>query len=240
MIAVFWMAILGTQIAYCLLLVFAFTEETKRTLVHGVGLPMIFANWLIAAWAVAFAFQSFLPCVVLIALSVVLLLFVNMRLYIMHPPSIRHPIDYLFLHAPLRLFLLLPLNVLLPLSVFLMQGHTWAPGKPDQYNSYQWEGAAVIIASGVLALILVAWRHDFVWGGGTMWLHWSIGSARPKAAPVFISIIVFTVLIPLTFVVSLIVSRVHKHREGRIRLEEQDEDYSPERHSHHHHQANGS
>ena len=29
MIAIFWMAILATQIAYCLLLVFAFTEETK-------------------------------------------------------------------------------------------------------------------------------------------------------------------------------------------------------------------
>ena len=102
----------------------------------------------------------------------------------MHPPSIRHPIDYLFLHAPLRLFLVLPLTILLPLSVFLMQGHTWPPGKPSMYDMYQWEGMAVVIASGVLAMLLVAWRHDFIWGAATVWLHWSISSARPKSAPV--------------------------------------------------------
>lgn len=71
MIAVYLVAIYICQIGYCLLLVLARKPETKvcisfkrrtaandqstqqRTLVRGVGLPLVFANWVMAGWAIA-------------------------------------------------------------------------------------------------------------------------------------------------------------------------------------------
>lgn len=41
-------------VGFCLVLLIARKEETKQTLVHGVGLRFAIANWIQAAWAVAF------------------------------------------------------------------------------------------------------------------------------------------------------------------------------------------
>ena len=54
-----------------------------------------------AGWAVAFSFQAFTACTVLIALVVILLAFVNFRVMLYHPAAWTSPIDYLLLHAPI-------------------------------------------------------------------------------------------------------------------------------------------
>ena len=42
------------QLGYCVLLVFARKEETKRAMVNAVGFALVFANVVMALWAVAF------------------------------------------------------------------------------------------------------------------------------------------------------------------------------------------
>ncbi len=59
------------------------------------------ANWLMAPWAVAFSFQAFTACSVMIGVTVILLAYVNLRVMLYHPAAWTSPIDYLFLHAPI-------------------------------------------------------------------------------------------------------------------------------------------
>lgn len=216
--AVFFLVLWGLQIGYCFLLVIAWSEETKKALVHGTGMSFVFTNWLMAGYAVAISTQSFIPATVLIGLTVLLLIFINLRLVIYYPAYWTQPFDYILLHAPARLFLLLTLTLLLPLTVFMAIGHSWELPKDDM--NYPWEGFAVIMSAGVLGTIIAGWRRDLVWSAGTVWLLWSIGGLKNKSTPVMTGIVVFTVLIPLVFMASLILTIIHsRRREGRVRLD---------------------
>ena len=173
----------------------------QKAMVHGVGFPVILANWLMASWAVAFSFQAFTACSVLIGIIVILLAFVNLRVMLYHPAAWTSPIDYLLLHAPVvsraqgvscvhlliytqRLFLLVTMTLMLPLSIFLAIGHRWSKGHEEAYDHYQWEGFSVVLSTGLLGTIVAAWRSDLVWSMGTVWLLWCIGASHPKPAPV--------------------------------------------------------
>ena len=46
-------------VGFCLLLLLVRKTETKETLVHGIGIRFAIANWIQAAWAVAFVSSSF-------------------------------------------------------------------------------------------------------------------------------------------------------------------------------------
>jgi len=137
-----------------------------------------------AGYAIAISTQTFIPATVLIAVTVLLLIFINLRLVIYYPAYWTQPFDYVLLHAPGRLFLLLTATLLLPLTVFIAIGHRWELPKDDM--SYPWEGFAVIMTTGVLGTIIAGWRRDLVWSVGTVWLLWSIGGLKSKSTPVMV------------------------------------------------------
>jgi hypothetical protein len=138
-----------------------------------------------AGYVIALSTTSFIVATVFISLTVIALIIVNIRLVWWYPANWRHPLDYLFIHAPARLFLLLTLTLLLPLTIFMAIGHDWELPRYD--GSYPWEGFAAVTASGGLAIIVVIFRRDVVWGLGTMWLLWSIGGLKAKSSPVMVS-----------------------------------------------------
>jgi len=53
-ISVYILAIWIAQIGYCVLLVTARKEETKKAMVSAVGLALVSANFVMALWAIAF------------------------------------------------------------------------------------------------------------------------------------------------------------------------------------------
>ncbi|PVG01626.1 hypothetical protein CPB86DRAFT_81640 [Serendipita vermifera] len=223
LVGVFFLILWGLQIGYCFLLVMAWSDDTKKALVHGTGMTFVISNWLIAGYAIAVSTQAFIPAAILISLVVLCLIFVNLRLLIYYPASWTQPFDYMLLHAPARLFLLVTSNLFLPLTIFIAIGDDWTVPSRQGDLQYPWEGFAVIATVGILATIIAGWRRDLVWSAGTVWLLWSIGGLKSKSTPVMTGIIVFTVMIPLVFLSSLILSVIHSRRdEGRIRLEEGD------------------
>ncbi|CCA69614.1 hypothetical protein PIIN_03553 [Serendipita indica DSM 11827] len=221
LLGVYLLILWGLQIGYCFLIVIAWSEDTKKAIVHGTGMTLVFTNWVMAAYAVALSTQSFIPATVLISLVVLFLIFINLRLFFYYPVTWTQPFDYLLLHAPARLFLLVAGTLFLPLTVFMAIGHDWSLARDDL--SYPWEGFAVIATMGVLGVVIAGWRRDLVWTIGTMWLLWCIGGLKPKSTPVMTGIIVFSVAIPLVFMASLILSVIYGRREeGRIRLEDEE------------------
>ncbi|TCD64299.1 hypothetical protein EIP91_004277 [Steccherinum ochraceum] len=218
MIAIYIVIIYLGQIGYCLLLVLARKPETKNTLVKGVGLPLVFANWVMAGWAVAWLFQAFLVSTVLLGVLLVLLIYANVVLLIYHPPTGQRPFDLALIHAPVRAFMILPLNVLFFYNLFITLGWTWSPGEPQHYARHQWAGMGVMLGVNLLGLAIVAIRRDIVWCVTASWICASIWSLKPKAFPVFITVVIFTVLHPLALIASMLWVRLRGQREGAIAL----------------------
>jgi len=227
MIAVYLVLIYLGQIGYCVLLVLARKPETKNTLVKGVGLPLVFANWLMAGWAIAWQFQAFLACTILLGILLVFLLYANIVLLVYHAPTHERPFDIALIHAPMRAFLILPLNDLFWYSLFITLGWTWSPGEPQHYGRHQWAGLIVVLAVNIIGLLVIVLRRDIVWCIAATWICASIWSLEPKPFPVWIVVVIFTILHPLALVVSWLWLRLRggrEEKEGQIRLPEEEEE----------------
>ncbi|KAJ3484650.1 hypothetical protein NLI96_g5492 [Meripilus lineatus] len=224
MIAIYMIVIYLLQIGYCLLLVMVRKPETKKTLVRGVGLPLVFANWLMAGWAIAWFLQAFLVSTILLGIQLILLIYANIVLLIYHAPTGGRPLDIALIHAPMRAFMILPLGVLFPYSLFVTLGWTWSPGEPQHYGRYQWPGFGITLGTNLLGLVIVVLREDIVWCISASWICASIWSLKPKPFPVFITVVIFTILHPLALVASSLYFRLRgRSRQGAIALPPDDE-----------------
>jgi hypothetical protein len=200
------------QIGYCLLLVVASKAETKRALTKGVGFGLVFANIVMALWAIAWVMQWFLFATILQGLLLLLLLYSNVALLIYHPPDNSRPIDTALIHAPLRFFLILPFGILLPLCLFVTLGLTFypTPDGPQDYASWHaMTGFGVLLGTNLLGLAVVVYRGDIVWCVAATWVAVSIWTAKPKPAVVNITAILFTALLPLGLLGSWIYSQFY-------------------------------
>ncbi|KAH9988102.1 hypothetical protein BJV74DRAFT_878265 [Russula compacta] len=218
-IAAYVFAVYLGQVGYCILLVLARKPETKSTIVKGVGLALVFANWVMAGWAIAWVFEAFLTSTILLGILVLLLLYSNVVLIVYHVPTWSRPLDLAFIHAPVRLFLILPLSLLFPHSLFVALGHAWDPTRPDQMDRKQWEGFVYILTVNIIGLFIIALRDDWVWCLGATWVCVSIWLKKPEPVPIYIIAILFTVLHPITLVVTALTKHLSsKRQEGPIRL----------------------
>jgi len=229
MVGIYWLALWVLLVGYCMLLVVATHEDTKATIVHGVGLRFVFANWLLAFWSIAFALQSFIGALVLLSLTVLLLLSIYVTL-IVYPAQLTHPLVFLFIHTPMRLLIMATLMLGLPHAIFLAVGWTDKLKAPEgggdvDWGKYAWPAFGFICGLNTLGLVNVAWRRDLVSALAGVWLVLSIGLARPKPAPVFAAVILFTVLYPLTWIAAFAWTRLRKgEREGQIALPPDEEE----------------
>jgi len=239
MIALYIVAIWVAQIGYCIMLVLARKPETKQTLIHGSGQWIVWANWVLAAWAVAFLLQGFLVATVFLGITLLLLLFSNITLLTIYPPNTSRPLDTGLIHAPVRLFFILPFMLLFAQSLFITMGHYWTPGRPQDYAHHQWEGFGVVLGTNFVGLIIVIFRRDIVWCLGATWLSASLVAQRPKPFPVYVTALIFAIAHPLALVASYLLLRLrhpqaleatkpgeHHDGEGRIALPP-DEDTGP-------------
>ncbi|KAF5384065.1 hypothetical protein D9615_003245 [Tricholomella constricta] len=221
-IAAYVLVIFLGQLGYCFLLVLASKPETKSTLIKGVGLSLVFANWVMAFWAIACVFQWFLFATILQGLLLLLLIYSNIALLVYHPPTSERPIDTALIHAPLRFFLALPFAILFPYSLFVTLGLSFKPtepGVPRHYSGWHaWAGFAVVMSTNLFALIVIAIRRDLVWCIAATWLCVSIWLDSPKPPPVNITVIIFTALHPIAFFLSHVWSHFYSRRPQAVAL----------------------
>ncbi|KAH7888259.1 hypothetical protein F5I97DRAFT_1866924 [Phlebopus sp. FC_14] len=222
LVAIYVIAIYIGQVGYCLLLVFARKVETKKTLVKAVGLSLVLSNWVMAFWAIAWVLRLFLVSTILLGILILLLAYSNIALLVYHAPTPSRPLDMALIHAPLRFFLILPLSLMFPHSLFITLGHS--PEHPEELARHPWPGFAVVLAVNLVGLAVIVIRRDIVWAVASTWICVSIWSARPKPAPVFITVILFTVLHPLTLLALLVYDQMSDRRRGRIALPPDEED----------------
>ncbi|KAN0098090.1 hypothetical protein V8E55_002536 [Tylopilus felleus] len=205
------------QIGYCLLLIFSKNPDTKKALIKAVGLSLVFANWTMALWAIAWVLRLFLLSTILLGILLLLLVYSNIALLVYHAPTYARLFDMALIHAPLRFFMILPLSLLFPYSLFITIGLSYSPSHPEDYVRHPWPGFAVVTAVNLVSLVVILLRRDIIWAIAATWICISIWAASPKPAPVFISAVLFTVLHPLALISALVYDQL-AHRQGRIAL----------------------
>ncbi|KAG8218097.1 hypothetical protein J3R82DRAFT_3614 [Butyriboletus roseoflavus] len=201
------------QVGYCLLLALTRNPDTKKTLVKAVGHSLVLANWAMALWAVTWVKPSLGVCAGVPDSSRRSCACFSSRLScsvsssscscIPTSPSscimlrlIRRPFDMALIHAPLRFFMILPLSLMFPYSLFITLGLSYAPEHPEDYVRHPWPGFAVVMALNLVGLAVILFRRDVIWAIAATWICIGIWTASPKPAPVFISVLLFTVLHP--------------------------------------------
>jgi hypothetical protein len=171
----------------------------------------VFANWVMALWAICWVLQWFLASTILQGILLLLLLYSNIALLIYHVPSSSRPFDTALIHAPMRFFLILPMYLLFPISllcvlssfhnlnvpncpttifenvVSVTLGLTYKPsnfGPPTGSTKDIWPGFGVVLGTNLLGLFVVMFRRDIVWCVAATWICVSIWTQRPKAVPI--------------------------------------------------------
>ncbi|KAL4067207.1 hypothetical protein V8B97DRAFT_1978669 [Scleroderma yunnanense] len=227
LVAIYVIIIYIGQVGYCLLLVFARTPETKKALVKAVGLSLVLANWAMAFWAIAWVLQLFLASTILLGILILLLAYSNIALLIYHTPLISRPLDMALIHAPLRFFLILPLSLVFPYSLFITLGLTNLPDHPEQFDRHAWPGFSVVLSVNLLGLVVIIFRRDIIWAIAATWICVSEWSVRPKPVPVFVVVVLFTVVHPLALLSTIMYDIYFKTRQrGAIALPP-DDDHHP-------------
>jgi len=215
------------QLGYCLLLVVVRKEETKAAVIKGVGPSLVIANITMAIWSIAWVLQWFFVCTLLQGLLLIVLIYANINLLVYHPHDSSRPLDTALIHAPLRFFLVLPLNILFPLCLFITLGFSVRgidTGLPNDYSKWHpTTGLLILLGINLAELVVIIARHDVVWCVAAVWTNVGLWAGRPKPAEIYVTAIVLTVLHPLALVISISYNWFVKRREGQIALP-QDED----------------
>ncbi|KGB80347.2 hypothetical protein CNBG_6185 [Cryptococcus deuterogattii R265] len=240
MIELYWAVLFGLQIGFCLVLLLARKEATKEMLVHGVGLRFAVANWLQAAWAVFFTLQFFVGAEVVLLINALNVLSIHMTL-LYYPPTLKRPMDAIFIHAPMTMFLAILFQLDWLHSGFIAIG--WVIKDENKWGKYTWQAVACVAGVNIVSALWAGARQLYLLTTASMYLLFSLlfssprtnptlpTTALPKPPPLLVTIIACLVLHPITLIVGVAWKR-SLERQGRIRLEEDVERVEEERGRH--------
>jgi hypothetical protein len=141
-----------------------------------------------AANVVAFTLQWFKTSLVFTSVSLALLLWIHVTLQF-YPIAPTRPLDVAFIHAPLRLLLVVTFLQELPQLLFIVLGWKWNQVKEEQdVEKWAWQAVAFIVSFNMVALIHVGWKLDLVTAVGALWIVIGQIVYRPKAPPASVSL----------------------------------------------------
>jgi len=238
LIGAYWLLLYVLQIGYCVILAVARKVETRDTIIHAVGIRFVLANLCMGLWTLFFSLRYFLVSEIFLLLALVLLISV-WALLLVYPPSIRkRPMDTFFIHAPMRMFLVILLNVdvwqngLLAFRWYKYIGEEpFSPDRPGkwegEHSKHSWIAFGVIMAVGLINAFIVFIGRDVVWAVSSIFLYIALLIKGPKPAQIFIPLVLLAVLQLVSLIASTLYYRYKANRAGEIRLPADEEDATP-------------
>ncbi|KAK0526843.1 hypothetical protein OC842_005051 [Tilletia horrida] len=236
----YWALIFLLQVGYCILIVVSRKQETKKLILSGVGVRLALANFGLALWAIFWvldAHWSFLAGEVILALMAVVLTATIGILNFKFHPDVKHPLDWLFVHVPLKLFLVVLLQVDLwqQLAIILRWDLNLGPGsgKTDGAGPGLWQSFGIITGiGGLLPALWIFGTVDFTWAAAGIFLHLAIlfrgGNGHPNLShrrPEIIAAVILAIAMQAVALFSGIAwTRLQKRQEGQIALPTTEED----------------
>ncbi|KAF8634370.1 hypothetical protein AX15_000941 [Amanita polypyramis BW_CC] len=217
-LAVYVAVLLLGQIGYCVMLALASKRETKHALIRGVGMSLALANFAMAIWAVCWVMQWFFAASILQCIMLLILLYSNLALYIYHPATSERPLDTAFIHAPVRLFVVLTMLLMFPYCLFVTLDITRDPAATGPWHA--WTAFGIVLGTNFFALLVIVTQHDLVWCIAATWVCVSIWSQQPKPTSVYATTVAFTAIHPISLLLTMAYAyyRRRSTRQGDVAL----------------------
>ncbi|CAD6573627.1 MAG: hypothetical protein CYPHOPRED_005180 [Cyphobasidiales sp. Tagirdzhanova-0007] len=220
------------QICYCLVITLAKSPATRELVVNGVGLRFCLANIFQGLWSVFWILRLFLVSEIFLLLAGFTMLTVWATL-LRYPASYKHPIDWLFIHVPVRMFLLFLLNLAIwQNGLIALNWYKYNGSEPDrkgkwekEHDTHAWIAFGVITGLGLIDSFIVFLSQDFAWAASCVFLFVAIilGSVD-KPVQVVIPLILVSSLQVVALLASYTWALYDARRKGSIRLPADDDD----------------
>ncbi|WRT66802.1 uncharacterized protein IL334_003765 [Kwoniella shivajii] len=229
MVGIYWAVLYLLQVGFCLVLLLVRKDVTKETLINGVGLRFAISNWLQAIWAVFFTLQFFWGAEIVLILNAIILISIHFTL-LYYPVTLRRPIDAIFIHAPMTMFLAILFELDWLHNGFVALG--WFIKTETAREKYTWQAVAAVAAVNVITAVWAGVKRLYLLTAASLYLLFTLlfssprsnptlpTTALPKPTPLLVTLIICLVLHPIALVAGVAWQRT-REREGRIRLEEE-------------------
>jgi len=244
----YWALVFLLQVGYCILIVVSRKQETKKLVLNGVGLRLALVNFGLALWSVFWVLDkrwSFLAGEVILAINAFLLIITVGILNFKFHPDIKHPLDWLFVHVPIKLFLVVLLQIDLWQQLGIIVGWDIPSGpKADSAGPGLWPSFGIITGiGGLLPALWIFGTVDFTWAAAGIFLHFALlfrgGNGHPNLShrrPEIIAAVVLAIAMQAVALFAGVAwTRLQKRQEGQIALPITEEDQR----RHHYGQAHG-
>lgn len=232
-VMLYWVVLYVLLIGFSLFLLLSRTSETRKALVHGVGTRLALANYMMVVWAVLWILDRPLTLIIgtaALGVIAILLLFNSLVLAVRYPPSAKHPLDWLFIHVPIKMFLVITLQYDLWQQLFMALGWDFGSGGHDALVKGLWPAFGIVAGLGVFSALWIFATADLTWtiagiylNLGLLWhKHFSLIGGRddgePRPAPLTAAIILAIALQAVAFLAGVAWKRIKARQEGRIAL----------------------
>ncbi|EPQ28446.1 uncharacterized protein PFL1_04272 [Pseudozyma flocculosa PF-1] len=236
-VLLYWAVLYLLQIGFAVFLLLSRTPETKKAIVHGVGTRLALANYMMVLWAIFWVLDRRIPFILgTVSLGVIalLLLFNSLVLAVKYRPSKRHPLDWLFIHVPIKMLLVITLQYDLWQQLFMALQWDAGSGHGDQLLQMGlWPAFGIIAGMGVFSALWIFSTADVTWTVAGIYLNigllWSkqfpiAHPDHPRPAALTAATILAISLQVVAFIASVAWSRIQARQEGRIALPMSPED----------------
>ncbi|CDS82228.1 uncharacterized protein SPSC_03048 [Sporisorium scitamineum] len=229
----YWAVLYVLLIGFSVFLLLSRMPETKKALVHGVGTRLALANYLMVLWAIFWILHrppTFILGTATLAVIAVILLFNALVLAVRYPPSPKHPLDWLFIHVPIKMFLVITIQYDLWQQLFVALGWDFGSGGHDALLQGLWPAFGIITGLGAFSALWIFATADLTWTAAGIYLnlgllwhkHFSLIGGRddgePRPAPLTAAIILSISLQAVALLAGIAWKRIKARQEGRIAL----------------------
>jgi hypothetical protein len=174
-VLIYWATLFLFQIGFAVLVVLGQKEITKKTLVNGVGVRLALANVLLGLWAITWVLNrhpSYIAGLVILSVIGFLLLITALLLAVKYPPDASRPLDWLFIHVPIKMFLVIVLQLDIPQQLFMALN--WTGDHHREAIKAIWPSFGIYAGMGALSAIWIFATMDFVWAACGIFLHFAV------------------------------------------------------------------
>lgn len=229
----YWAILYVLLIGFSVFLLLSRTPETKKALVHGVGTRLALANYMMVLWAIFWILDrplTFILGTATLGIIALILLFNALVLAVRYPPAAKHPLDWLFIHVPVKLFLVITLQYDLWQQLFMALGYDFGSGGQEALVQGLWPAFGIVAGLGVFSALWIFATADLTWtvagvylNIGLLWhKHFSLIGGRddgePRPAPLTAAIILSISLQTVALIAGIAWKRIKARQEGRIAL----------------------
>lgn len=229
------------EISYCLWITMVKSPAAREMIVNGVGLRFCLANLFQGLWSIFFMLRFFLVSEIFLLLSAFLMLTVWMTL-LKYPVNFRSPFSWLFVHVPMRMYLLFLINLaiwqngLIALRWYRYRGpeNGHREGRWErEHETHAWIAFGVITGLGLINAFITFLGQDIAWAGCTIFLFIAILLGTDKPVQVVMPLILTASLQLVALIASYIWRMYELKKYGAIRLPEDDDEEDGHAHRRH-------